>query len=184
MDFKIIAGKKLIEKYYNSSDLNVLHKTPNLIIQGGSRVKKLSNKKSNQIYFLGHLIGKKNTNDELELLNLEKKSSQLYLLDQPIEKSIKELEGRFILLKVKSDDTFEIACDIFNQIDLYYQVIDNGIILATNLDLLPFKNTSIKYDQAALIHTSYIYGFRPPKKHTLYEGVKRLGVGEIIIWKN
>ena len=59
MDFKIIAGKKLIEKYYNSSDLNVLHKTPNLIIQGGSRVKKLYNKKYNQIYFLGHLIGKK-----------------------------------------------------------------------------------------------------------------------------
>ena len=184
MNFKIIAGKKLIEKYYNSSDLKVLHKTPNLVIQGGSKVKKLYNKKSNQIFFLGHLIGKKNTNDELELLNLEKKSSQLYLLDQPIEKSIKELEGRFILLKVKSDDTFEIACDIFNQIDLYYQFIDNGIILATNLDLLPFKNTSIKYDQAALIHTSYIYGFRPPKKHTLYEGVKRLGVGEIIIWKN
>ena len=73
MDFKIIAGKKLIEKYYNSSDLKVLHKTPNLVIQGGSKVKKLYNKKSNQIFFLGHLIGKKNTNDELELLNLEKK---------------------------------------------------------------------------------------------------------------
>ena len=153
MNFKIIAGKKLIEKHYNPSDLNVLHKTPNLIIQGGSRVKKLYDKKSNQIYFLGHLIGKKNTNDELQLFNLEKKNSQLYLLEQSIEKSIKELEGRFILLKVKSDDTFEIACDLFNQIDLYYQIIEEGVILATSLDLLPFKNDSIKYDQASLIHT-------------------------------
>tara|TARA_B100002003_G_C14150171_1_gene553148 strand:- start:16 stop:1539 length:1524 start_codon:yes stop_codon:yes gene_type:complete len=49
--------------------------------------------------------------------------------------------------------------------------------------MLPFREETVKYDQVAVAHSLLVYGFRPPKRQTLYVGVSRLGVSEIALWE-
>ncbi|MEK7173756.1 MAG: tyrosine-type recombinase/integrase, partial [Patescibacteria group bacterium] len=52
-------------------------------------------------------------------------------------------------------------------------------VFATDLSLLPIsKEKSPDYDQAALVHAMCVYGCRPPKHHTIYREVKRLGIDQ------
>lgn len=89
------------------------------------------------------------------------------------------IEGRVLIVDVKPDGTCLIRADRFGQRDLYYQSIAGGVTLATRLDLLPVARDGAKPDQMAYVHALTVYGYRPPKRHTFYEGVRRLGVDEI-----
>lgn len=93
-------------------------------------------------------------------------------------------EGRFSFVRFGQDDSCEIFCDCYGQMDLYYQKVEDGFIFASDLSLLPFKNSKVEYDSVAVAHSLYVYGFRPAKRHTLYKDIKRLGVGERASWKN
>jgi hypothetical protein len=90
------------------------------------------------------------------------------------------LEGRWIAAVRRADGAWEIGADAFGRYDVYYQRIGGQTIVATSLDLLPVSVTPGEYDQAALAHVVTAYGWRPPKHHTLYRGVRRLGVGETL----
>ena len=85
-------------------------------------------------------------------------------------------QGRFLQLRA-ADDGCEITGDRFGQVDLYYQT-DGDFVAATELELLPCTQGATEVDQAALAHAFCVYGNRPPKQHTIYAGVQRLGVGE------
>lgn len=86
-------------------------------------------------------------------------------------------EGRFLTVAMHGDRC-EISGDRFGQVDLYYEKTADGAVAATSLDLLPRAGGAM--DQGALAHAFCVYGNRPPKRHTLYSGIRRLGVGETL----
>ena len=88
-------------------------------------------------------------------------------------------QGRYLRL-VATADGCEISGDRFGQVDLYYQRTADGWIASTSLDRLPVAAGGAAMDQGALAHAFCVYGNRPPKRHTVYDGVRRLGVGEIL----
>jgi hypothetical protein len=87
------------------------------------------------------------------------------------------LEGRFVVVRAGADGC-EIGADRFGRCDVYYQRAGAHTVVATELGLLPVARSAGEYDQAALAHVASAYGWRPPKRHTLYKAVHRLGVGE------
>jgi hypothetical protein len=62
---------------------------------------------------------------------------------------------------------------------VYYQLTKDGAHIAFDLSLLPNKLSAQGYDQVGLAHLLTVYGYRPAKCHTIYNGAKRLGVGEV-----
>ena len=88
-------------------------------------------------------------------------------------------QGRYVTVTLR-DGVCEISADRFGQVDVYYQQTGDGLVAATELDLLPCGRGGSRLDQAALAHAFCVYGNRPPKQHTIYEGVSRLGVGETL----
>jgi hypothetical protein len=96
----------------------------------------------------------------------------------PIADACETLEGRFVV-GVVDGDTALVAADRFGQTDLYYQSGEGWAILASDLSLLPVSGGGAAYDPLALAHALTVYGYRPPKRHTAYRGVRRVGVGEV-----
>ena len=90
------------------------------------------------------------------------------------------LEGRWAAVLRRGDGAWEIGADAFGRYDLYYQRVGSQTVIASDLDLLPVSVEAGDYDQAALAHVVTAYGWRPPKRHTLYKAVRRLGVGETL----
>lgn len=92
-------------------------------------------------------------------------------------------EGRFILAVINPDGSVRVAADAFGKRDVFIQEADGGVQLASGMDALSAPGRG-GYDQIALAHTLTYYGHRPPKRHTLYNAVRRLGVGEVVRWSN
>ena len=182
MRIRVVVGKKLVEQYQNKNGLANLYGSPDCLVQGDSDVEVIKEDGQGRAFFMGRLIGKRSGIQGLDRMDATHSEIRKLLCSQSTEECMTALEGRFLLVKMEGE-TCEVACDRFSQIDMYYQQIDAGAVFASDLDMLPFRSETIQYDQAAVIHSLSIYGFRPPKKHTLYKGVRRLGVGEIASWK-
>ena len=94
-----------------------------------------------------------------------------------------QLEGRFVLFFVADNGIYACA-DQFGKLDIYYQQNDTNIAIASNLDLLPEGPAKDGFDQSALVHMLTYYGYCPPKKRTIYNSVKRLGVSQCLHVEN
>lgn len=97
--------------------------------------------------------------------------------EQSLHSVVSELEGRFVLFLVTQNALYA-SSDQFGKLDIFYQQNDSNITLASNFDLLPENPAKDGFNQDALVHTLTYYGYCPPKKDTLYNSVKRLGVDE------
>ena len=87
-------------------------------------------------------------------------------------------DGRFLELSVRADGSCAVQADPFGRRELYMQSVPAGTVMATAMDLLPVADEGAAMDQMALAHALCVYGTRPPKRHTYYESVRRLGVGQ------
>lgn len=65
----------------------------------------------------------------------------------------------------------------YNRKDIFYRRDNESIILSNELNKIMFFEKT-KYDQFAIVNFINVFGNYPPKKHTLYRNIKRLGVGE------
>ena len=97
--------------------------------------------------------------------------------EQSLHSVVSELEGRFVLFLVTQNGLYA-SSDQFGKLDIFYQKNKSNITLASNFDLLPENPAKDGFNQDALVHTLTYYGYCPPKKDTLYNSVKRLGVDE------
>lgn len=91
------------------------------------------------------------------------------------------IEGRVLVVEASVDGACRIVADRFGQRDLYCQRTALGVMLATGLDLLPVSQDGAPPDAMAYAHAMTVYGFRPPKRHTFYAGVTRMGVDQIAV---
>ncbi len=109
-------GKSTASNLPNSEDIN---STIDCLKRLGIKIIKKNNK--GHSFFLGQLIGIRSSIDKLESSEINNIKSQNYLSNHSIEQCVNLLEGRFILLQINNGEKFEVSCDLFNQIDLYYQ---------------------------------------------------------------
>jgi hypothetical protein len=145
-----------------------------LRIQGAGLLHQWRASDGGTCYLFGTIIGFRQSDGTLSSPGLS--TAELEQLENP--QFIPEVEGRFILVRVDRHGTCEIWADQFGRMDVYWQVIENSIVLATSLDLLPVAKGGINLDSVGVAHALTVYGARPAKKHTLYSGVSRLGVSQ------
>ena len=91
-----------------------------------------------------------------------------------------ELEGRFILILITEKNQVFACSDKYGKLDIFYQQNKVGYTLASNLDLFIDEPQKDGFNQEALIHMLTYYGYCPPKKHTLYNSINRIDIGECI----
>ena len=184
MRLRIIAGKGAEKKWRSKNGIENLYVSPDLLVQGDRSIDIIKKNGEVRAMFVGHVIGRRNGTGMLSRIEKTHSDFQTLLCESSLETCINELEGRFIIVRIGKDKGNEICCDRYGQVDLYYQEAGDVVLFATDLSLLPLNCSTVEYDPVAVAHSLYIYGFRPAKRHTLYSGVKRLGVGEVVSWKN
>jgi len=156
--------------------VRVLFEGRGLLIEGTDRVREVSLRGGRRLWLAGNPVG---------LLAGSGTMSELVALPQELADAspvnLQDLEGRYVGVVIDpSDESCWVAADRFGQMDVYYQAVDGGSVLGTELRLLPVAATGAPFDQVALAHTLCVYGHRPAKQQTPYAGVKRLGVGESV----
>lgn len=89
------------------------------------------------------------------------------------------IEGSSDLLQFGKDGSCKIIPDQYGRVDVYYEEKDGIQIFASDLSLLSVgEEKKRELNPVSLAHVFSVYGYRPPKRHTLYQGIRRLGVGE------
>ncbi|MBN1672876.1 MAG: hypothetical protein JXR37_17660 [Kiritimatiellae bacterium] len=97
-----------------------------------------------------------------------------------LNEAIARLEGDFVGCLVRPNGEAVLFGDAFTRRDVFYSVSAGSVIAAT--DLSPWQaDMPRRYDPAALANLLCVFGAYPPKKHTLYRDVRRLGVGERLV---
>ncbi len=101
-----------------------------------------------------------------------------------IEEAVQYIEGRFIGVLIKETSEVIVFNDKHAQIELYYIKHQNYVVASTSIKELVADLDHKEYDQVAIANILGIYGNYSPKKHTIYKGIRRLGLGESVKLKD
>ena len=176
MKLRVISGSSPVSAA-TESGLSKLHATPALRIDGDARAWQIDLRDGRRAFVFGEVLGIRDADGGLTPLTSRRAVGDL-LDREAVDRAAALLEGRVCLVVAGPGDRFAIATDRFGQHEVFYQRTPKGAAFASELDLLPIDPATEGYDQAALVHTLVVYGARPPKRHTIYRGVRRLGIGE------
>lgn len=179
MPIRIISGRDLIARYERDAALPTLYRSDALLIQGDAAARRVTPDGAPAAWCAGRVVGRRTGSGAVSRVDDLTSACGADLAGASFESLIDLLEGRFLLARVGTDGSCEITCDRYGQAECYYQRVGDGVVLASALDLLPVSDGPVRFDQTALAHAFSVYGYRPPKRHTFYEGVRRLGVREI-----
>ena len=170
MNFRVSKGRS--DEIYSFGE--VIYNLNDILIESDFQETIVRENSAGSIFCFGSVKSKDKFKKVESCLDLINKKS--------LHSVVKELEGRFLLLFITKNELY--ACsDQFGKLDIYYQINENNVSLTSNLDLLPESPAKDGFNQDALVHTLTYYGFCPPKKDTLYNSVKRLGVDECVYSK-
>jgi hypothetical protein len=100
--------------------------------------------------------------------------------ERNLDTVIPRLEGDFVGCLVRHDNEVVVFSDRYNRREVFYSVTGKGVKASTDLELLTTE-AGRPYDQGALANMLCIFGGYAPKKHTMYQRIRRLGVGERLI---
>lgn len=174
MKLVLSKGKK-----QNHSRLEKYLELGNYVLKGDSKVESLNLDNGNKLVFLGDIIGIRENNNKMSkvsnagLIKLFKNGFSIDI--------IKKLEGRFLMIYCDPNNfSLQVFTDRYGQFDCYYSYHNQDIIISSDISLIAKTPSKNGYDQISLAHSLSVYGYRPAKKQTFYEGIKRLGVNEII----
>jgi hypothetical protein len=161
-------------KVKNESKINLTchYIQNNLKVEGSDCLYKWENIFGEHFFILGHVVGIRDADASLStgsMIVAEKK-----LFENPEKAG--SIEGRFVIVKVLPSGECEVWTDQYGRVDIYWQKIQNGVIISSDMDLLPVANDSSQLDNIGVTHALTVYGSRPAKEHSLYKDVKRLGV--------
>lgn len=155
-------------------DLRSVVHTDRLIVRATGATHEWHDEDGSHYILLGDVIGIRRADGTLSDAAMLKLETACF--ENPDR--IPEVEGRFVVVKSCQDGRCEVWTDRFGRVDVYWQSIDGGVALATGMNLLPVAETGAAPSKVGLAHALVVYGSRPAKQHTLYEGVHRLGVDQ------
>ncbi|MBU0477131.1 hypothetical protein KKC91_00980 [bacterium] len=101
-----------------------------------------------------------------------------------IEDIPKYLEGNFIGISIYGSNKAVIFGDAFNRTEAFYAFKSKEAIVSSDLEKIVKLIGGVHYSQEALAGLLTVYGGCVPKKHTIYKEIKRLGVGEYLVFDN
>lgn len=180
MKFRIIVSKTNLSEYLEGDQLKTLYLSEKFAVQGSDAVTTLSLVDGRQAFLIGNLVGIRSSQNEIIPCASTSVKLKELIRTSSIEECQEVIEGRFILAVVGPGETISICTDRFGQSDFYYLTTDNTNIFASDLSLMPISSVQNGFDQIGLAHALTVYGYRPAKSHTLYSGIRRLDIGEIV----
>lgn len=178
MRLRVFAGKSVARVPLGAEGLTVLYRSSTLVVQGSPDVKAVASGDGPRVFLAGDIVGFRAPSGEMRGLDPGLAEVSSLVRQDSLDRCRDALEGRYVLVILDGDDSCKICADRFGQVDLYYQETDGQTVFATDLGLLPISNGRVEYDQTALAHALCVYGYRPAKQHTLYRGVRRLGIDQ------
>jgi hypothetical protein len=158
-------------------DLRVAFDAPGLAIEANDAVTVVPRSDGGVVIVAGDIVGLR-TSSEYAFVDAIEPGSRV--TDEDVAQMRRALEGRYVLISAQPDGSGCLFGDRFAQLDIYAERVGAGSVFTTDLDLLPFSRGAVAYDQAAFAHALTVFGWRPPKLHTLYQGISRLGVGQVV----
>jgi hypothetical protein len=179
MRFRIIMGQAS-ETAGSEAGLRILHRGPSLRVEGDQHARWLVLRDGGYALLAGDVSALRTRSGGLEAAPGDL-ASLGGVLAAGVSHCRETLQGRWALVLVGADGSVELGSDAFGRGEIYYRESPGGGTFASGLDLVPIAHGG-PYDQAALAHVFCVYGHRPPKRHTLYTGLRRLGVGETARW--
>lgn len=171
---RIATGTSQAAPVAASPGLATLIRRDGIVVDGAGVYHRWTSAADDAYFLLGDIIGVRQADGTLA-------SPSLLKLDtERLEHAsrLPEVEGRFAVVKVSKSGACEVWTDQFGRVDIYWQALNNGLVLATSLDLLPVSQGGATADNVGVAHALTVYGSRPAKQHTLYHGVHRLGVNQ------
>jgi len=184
---QIFYGKELVRKERDSkNDRSVIFYSPQLMLLSKTKHKFIPLTNKGRLYLWGEVYAIISDNGEYIACgsekNKEEKLRQLFS-KQKLDEVIIKVEGNYVGCLLKANGEVEIFGNIFNCRDVFYSLLKDGVVASLDLQAVVSRQKII-YDQVALVNLLSIYGMHSPKKHTIYKGVRRLGVGERLIFKD
>jgi hypothetical protein len=177
MRVRIVTGSN-VPALPPGDGLTILHQAPGLVVGASDDVRVLRSADGRLAFLGGDPVARRGRAGFFEPLELSSPAVGL-VLETPLDRLRESLEGRFVAGTIAGDRA-GVTSDRFGTVDLYYQRGNGWAVLATDVALLPLALTGGAYDQPALAHALCVYGARPPKRHTYYRDVRRVGVGETV----
>lgn len=170
-NLRIVSGKAAARHAGSKDGWTSLHESAELLVQCQGTPRSWRNAAGELFVLSGDLVGFRRADGTLA----DAATWPLEAARFESSAGVASIEGRFVLARIGPGDRCEVRTDRFGGVDVYYQQDGGGVVLATQLDLLPLgKNAgpvALSY-----AHTVTVYGSRPAKMDTLYTGVMRLGV--------
>src|SRR3972149_3322954 len=145
---RVLSGNLKATKLPKSTNLTALIRQDGILVEGTGLFHQWKTSAGDFYFLLGDVIGVRQANGMLSPPSLVKLETER--LENP--NRIPEVEGRFILVKVSTTGSCEVWTDQFGRIDLYWQSIDETIVLATGLDLLPVAQKGALPDNVGVAH--------------------------------
>jgi hypothetical protein len=175
LELTIISGEAEATRYATSK-LPILHARDRLRIEGRGLTHSWRGGDGSFYFLLGRVIGIRQSDGTLSSPAQIKIDTSC--LEDP--QRIAEVEGRFVVVRVGENGTCVVWTDQFGRVDVYWQLDESNLILATGMDMLPVAKIGAESDTVGVAHALTVYGSRPAKEHTLYAGVRRLGVSQAL----
>lgn len=95
-----------------------------------------------------------------------------------LERAATETDGQFIGLMAEADGSAHIFADAFNRRELFYVRKGAALVASSSTDPLRREALAGGFSQEALASCFTMYGNYAPKRHTIFQAMRRLGVGE------
>ena len=175
--FRVIAGAESVRKV--KQVLRTAVETPDLRIETSDGVLNAVSARGTRVFIVGALVGRRDEVGHVHALTDPREFIGSMVDNGAPSAWPRQLEGDAVVIAVAPDGSVTVCGDEFFKRDVYTQRIDGGVALASDLSLLPDNPARDGYDPAALAHALTYYGHRPPKRHTIYRAVRRLGPGDV-----
>jgi len=175
--FRVLSGQRLVAECEPLPSAEVAYENDWLRIESDPALTtRVDLEEGHQIFLVGWVIGYQGPAGLCRLDDLSQWLRANATTD--VDRWVDSLEGRFMVIGLDRDGSCRVRADRFGKLDVYVQDAHGGIALGSDLETLPMNPASAGFDQVGLAHTITYYGYRPPKKHTIYAGVSRLGIGQ------
>jgi hypothetical protein len=181
---EVFYGEKILKlnKKLNENK-NIIHQGKKLIISSKNQYTEISLNPNEKLIFIGKIFAimrNEKTYIPLDMENKGKSIIKKIFSKSAMNDFIKSLEGDFVGCYIKNKNNAILFGDTYNKKDIFYFFTKNGVVASTDLSFM-HSVEKISYDQAGIANLLSIYGMYTPKKHTIYKGVRRIGIGERLV---
>lgn len=182
----LYLGSGLVKKFRADPDVSgTLFQSETILVRSSVPYLKIPLDGGRLLLVWGAIYGVKDSDGNSQSLVVPEKRDRVLrelFKKGTVENVQKGLEGDYVALFIQGPETAVLFCDEFNRTEIFFTRTPEGTVVSTDLEPVIGEVKEVHYSQPALANLLTIYGYYAPKKHTIYEEVHRLGVGERVVF--